>query len=158
MYTGHEKNIEVLNAVAQQGFDLRATGWLAVRGPLRGVGTVVHRIDGIPLWFFVRQGEAVASVIKHLEYRAGPVEKNWHRWQKDLPSTQDLVKSLVKPGALIVDPCCGGGTTGEAALRHGCRFIGIDVDPNAIEVTRKRLTAVEEELSAKQNPKKGGGA
>jgi DNA modification methylase len=46
-----------------------------------------------------------------------------------------------------MDPCCGSGTTGEAALRHGCAFVGIDVDPEAIRAASARLVQVEHELA-----------
>ena len=53
---------------------------------------------------------------------------------------------MTPAGSRVLDPCCGGGTTGEAALRAGCEFIGIDIDPNAVASTRARLAQAEREL------------
>jgi DNA modification methylase len=43
------------------------------------------------------------------------------------------------PGGTVLDPFCGTGATGEAALSLGRDFIGIDVSQKFCELTRKRL-------------------
>jgi hypothetical protein len=167
MYTGHENTVDILNAAATH-LELRATGWHRLPGSMRGAGTVVKRIEGLPIWIFCRRGARPAHMVQHLEFTCsnqkeieGTTQKTFHRWEKDLDATLDLVRSSVPAGSVVLDPCCGSGTTGEAALRHGCRFIGIDVDREAIHITRSRLTAVEQELargdSEKAQCKDGGG-
>ena len=42
------------------------------------------------------------------------------------------------PG-VVLDPFCGSGTTGVVALRHGRSFIGIELNPEYIEMARKRI-------------------
>lgn len=44
-----------------------------------------------------------------------------------------------KPGDVILDPLCGAGTTGLVALRHGRRFVGIDVNEAYLAMTRDRI-------------------
>ena len=41
--------------------------------------------------------------------------------------------------ALVLDPFCGSGTTGVVALRHGRSFIGIELNPDYIELARRRI-------------------
>ncbi|MET9259475.1 DNA methyltransferase [Amycolatopsis sp. NPDC004079] len=41
---------------------------------------------------------------------------------------------------MVLDPFCGSGTTGIAALEHGCSFVGIDLDPACHDLARRRLT------------------
>ena len=36
--------------------------------------------------------------------------------------------SSTNEGDIVLDPFCGSGTTGAVAVRHGRRFIGIDMD------------------------------
>lgn len=42
-------------------------------------------------------------------------------------------------GGVVLDPFSGSGTTGVAALAHGCSFIGIDLDPECHALARRRL-------------------
>jgi site-specific DNA-methyltransferase (adenine-specific) len=43
------------------------------------------------------------------------------------------------PGDLVLDPFSGSGTTGEAALRLGRRYVGIEKDRRNAELSRSRL-------------------
>ncbi len=41
--------------------------------------------------------------------------------------------------ATVLDPFCGSGTTGVVALRHGRSFIGIELNPEYVELARQRV-------------------
>ncbi|MBV9471089.1 MAG: site-specific DNA-methyltransferase [Abitibacteriaceae bacterium] len=41
----------------------------------------------------------------------------------------------------VLDPFMGSGTTGLVAIRHGRRFVGIDLNPSYIEMARHRIQA-----------------
>ncbi len=43
--------------------------------------------------------------------------------------------------ATVLDPFCGSGTTGVVALRHGRSFIGIELNPEYVEMARARIIA-----------------
>lgn len=62
--------------------------------------------------------------------------------QLPLALTDRIVLTASDPGDLILDPCCGSGTTGVSALRHGRRFHGIDLSAAYLDVARKRLEDV----------------
>jgi DNA modification methylase len=42
-------------------------------------------------------------------------------------------------GGLVLDPFAGAGTTGMAALKNGRKFLGIELNPDYIEIARSRL-------------------
>ena len=44
-----------------------------------------------------------------------------------------------KPGDLVLDPFAGSGTVGVVALRHGRRFIGLELSPTYCEMARRRI-------------------
>ncbi len=56
----------------------------------------------------------------------------------DIPAT--LIRTLSRPGDLILDPFVGGGTTAIEALRTGRRFFGLDANPIAVHLARVRAT------------------
>ena len=40
---------------------------------------------------------------------------------------------------LVLDPFSGAGTTGVVAVQHGRRYIGIELNPDYLEMSRKRI-------------------
>lgn len=68
-------------------------------------------------------------------------DKRFHEWGQSISGTLEWVEKASKPGDLIFDPFVGGGPVVLAALAMGRRVIGIDIDPEAIEVTEDRLEA-----------------
>jgi site-specific DNA-methyltransferase (cytosine-N4-specific) len=45
-----------------------------------------------------------------------------------------------KPGGIVLDPFSGSGTTGMVALRHGRRYVGIDLSEEYLDLSlRTRL-------------------
>ena len=50
-----------------------------------------------------------------------------------------LVRLLCPPGGLVLDPTCGSGTTGAAAVLEGRRFVGIELEPAYMEIAAARI-------------------
>lgn len=74
-----------------------------------------------------------------------------HPTQKPLALLERIVRAASEPGDLILDPFNGSGTTGIAALTHGRRYVGIDLDTQYLELTRARyreLVPSEDEAAA----------
>ncbi len=51
----------------------------------------------------------------------------------------DHCLAAVKPGGVVLDPFCGSGSTGIAALKRGCDFIGIELVPEIADVAKNRI-------------------
>lgn len=66
-------------------------------------------------------------------------DKEHHGWGQSESGVADLVERFTDPGALVVDPFLGGGTTAVVCRDLGRRFVGCDLDERAIEKTTKRL-------------------
>ena len=66
------------------------------------------------------------------------VEKDAHDWQQAEAEAVGLLEQLTEPNDYILDPMCGSGTTGVAALGAGRRVHLIDRDPEAVESARRR--------------------
>lgn len=52
-----------------------------------------------------------------------------------------LIRTYTKPGAIVLDPCAGSGTTGVAARACGREFVLIDSDRLMVKVMNRRLPA-----------------
>jgi site-specific DNA-methyltransferase (adenine-specific) len=65
-----------------------------------------------------------------------------HPTQKPESLLERVVLSSTNKGDIILDPFCGSGTTGAVAVRHGRRFIGIDMDDAFLNgIARPRIEA-----------------
>lgn len=64
-----------------------------------------------------------------------------HPTGKPLALVSKWVRQFTDEGETILDPFMGSGTTGVAALRHGRKFVGIEIDPNYFEIACERIDA-----------------
>jgi 16S rRNA G966 N2-methylase RsmD len=71
-----------------------------------------------------------------------------HRWQQEVSPLQKLIRAMTTEGDLVLDPCCGSGTTGVAALSTGRHFAGCDIEAASIESASERLQQQERLNSA----------
>ena len=63
----------------------------------------------------------------------------------------DLIEPCVlagsKVGDTLLDPFSGAGTTGVVAVQHGRRYIGIELNPDYLEMSRKRIQLARDSLT-----------
>jgi len=69
--------------------------------------------------------------------------------QKPVNLLERIIQSSSDDGSLVFDCFMGSGTTQEAAMRLGRRFIGADINLGAIQTTVKRLIGVADNLRQK---------
>lgn len=73
---------------------------------------------------------------------SGPTEKKPVTGGKPLWLMEALVGDYTRPGDLVVDPCCGAGTTLVAARSLGRRAIGGDAMLEHAEIAAERIRAL----------------
>ena len=61
-----------------------------------------------------------------------------HPTQKPIKLLERLITAATKESDLILDPFNGSGTTGVVSAKLGRKYIGIDLDPGYLELTKKR--------------------
>lgn len=64
---------------------------------------------------------------------------NKHPTVKPFKLMSYLTTIFSRPDELVLDPFCGSGTTGMAAVALGRRFVGCDIDEQWVELSRKRI-------------------
>lgn len=63
-----------------------------------------------------------------------------HPTEKPMGVLIPLIQYSCPPGGLVLDPCCGSGSTLDAARRTGRRAVGIEIEEGYCEAAAKRLS------------------
>lgn len=66
-------------------------------------------------------------------------ERIVHSTVKPLALVQYLVKLVTPPGGIVLDPFTGSGTTAEAAILEGMRFVGCELTDEYLPLIGKRI-------------------
>jgi site-specific DNA-methyltransferase (adenine-specific) len=104
----------------------------------------VARSDGAfwqwqPFYVWGRLEGMGADVIAMTANTESDSKKRWHPCQKPLPLMQRIVRGVADKGSIILDPFCGSGSTGVAAMQEGMRFIGIEREASYVDIARRRI-------------------
>lgn len=87
--------------------------------------------------------EQLPTRTRHL-YNGGdhpPIPRhNPHPTVKPLELMRWLVRLITPPDGVVLDPFSGSGSTGAAALLEGRRFLGIEREPEYVDIACARLT------------------
>ena len=59
--------------------------------------------------------------------------------EKPAAVSEILIRQSSQPGEVVVDPFMGSGSVGVAAARLGRRFLGTDLNPEAVRLSAERL-------------------
>lgn len=99
--------------------------------PLHSPGEVTDRQDGSDGLNSPRAGAGRTSGARN----AHPTVKSTElmRW---------LCRLITPPLGIVLDPFCGSGSTGKAAMIEGFRFIGIEASPEYCEIAQRRIEVV----------------
>jgi DNA modification methylase len=72
-------------------------------------------------------------------YNVGKNERSDHPAPFPVGLARDHILSWSNPGNLVLDPFCGSGTTGVAAIQEGRRFIGMEREPSYAAIAESRI-------------------
>lgn len=69
-----------------------------------------------------------------------------HQAVQPLYLPEKYIKATTAEGDIILDPWMGSGTTGVAALQLKRKFVGFDIMPEYVELSKKRLEVISSEV------------
>ena len=82
-----------------------------------------------------------------------PAASPLHPTQKPLELVERAIENSSTPGATVLDPFCGAGTTLIACERTGRRGVGVEIDPRYVAATIARWEAFTGETALPLEPK-----
>jgi DNA modification methylase len=66
--------------------------------------------------------------------------RNPHPTVKPIELMRWLIRLITPPDGLVLDPFCGSGSTGAAAVLEDCRFLGIEREAAYVQIAHARIT------------------
>ena len=119
--------------------DLGFRFWKPLVWDKRTIGMGYHYRARYELILFFEKGKrrlndlGIADIIEVPRIRGGyPAEK-------PVEVAEVLIHQSSQPGELVADPFMGSGSVGVAATRLGRRFLGNDLNPEAVQTSARRL-------------------
>lgn len=76
------------------------------------------------------------NILKYENRNGG---RKYHPTQKPVALFEYLIKTYTNEGETVLDNCIGSGTTAIAAIRTGRNFIGIEQEPEYVQIARQRI-------------------
>ncbi len=78
----------------------------------------------------IRPGNGIRRIV---------LRANQHPTEKPVELARHFIRLHTKPGDVVLDCFAGSGSTLEACVREGRRFVGIELDPHWAGAARKRI-------------------
>ena len=137
-FSGRYETILWFTKGSSYDFDLDAVrvpqkypGKRSAKGPGKG------DLSGNPL------GKNPSDVWDIPNVKSNHIEKTEHPCQFPVALVQRLVRALCPADGLLLDPFCGVGSSGVAALIEGRRFIGSELTSKYVKIAQQRLDEAE---------------
>jgi len=89
------------------------------------------------------EGRDMENPKNHLGGLQGTKSRNHHPTVKPTALMRYLCRLVTPPGGIVLDPFMGSGSTGKAAVLENFNFIGIEREPEYMEIARRRIHAVQ---------------
>lgn len=130
------KNDQIMRQELERYFDFRYSICLNYTNSMRN-GSIGYANWGLVLWFggklHKRYKDRLDSAVHNTK------NEFTHPSPKEVTHYAHLVRMFTPPGQTVLDPFMGSGTTGLAAVEHGCNFIGIETNPDYYAIAERRL-------------------
>ena len=84
-------------------------------------------------------GKQMKSVWKIKSPQRWEKKHGKHPTQKPVELLDRIIQASTRPGDLIFDPFSGSSTTGVSAIRNNRKFVGCELEPEFIEISKTRL-------------------
>ena len=122
--------------------------WKPLVWDKRTIGMGYHYRARYEFVLFFEKGKRRLNNLGVADIISAPRVHRGYPAEKPPEVSEILIQQSTAAGEIVADPFMGSGSVGVAALRSGRRFIGTDVNIEAVRLTAKRLR----EFGAGQEP------
>ena len=81
-------------------------------------------------------------------------QANFHPTVKPTELMRYLCRLITPPNGIVLDPFMGSGSTGKGAILEGFDFIGMELDPEYVEIAKARIEYAQKEFKENQSQQK----
>ena len=103
------------------------------------IGMGYHYRARYELILFFEKGKRRLNNLGVADVITAPRIRGGYPAEKPPEVSEVLVGQSSEPGDVVADPFMGSGSVGVAALRLGRRFVGNDINPDAVQLANQRL-------------------
>jgi site-specific DNA-methyltransferase (adenine-specific) len=113
--------------------------WKPLVWDKRTIGMGYHYRARYELILFFEKGKRRLNDLGVADVITAPRIRGGYPAEKPPEVSEVLVGQSSEPGEVVADPFMGSGSVGVAALRLGRRFVGNDINPDAVQLANQRL-------------------
>jgi site-specific DNA-methyltransferase (adenine-specific) len=113
--------------------------WKPLVWDKRTIGMGYHYRARYELILFFEKGKRRLNDLGLADIIAVPRIRGGYPAEKPPEVSAVLVGQSSRPQEVVADPFMGSGSVGVAALRQGRRFVGNDINPEAVQLAHQRL-------------------
>jgi DNA modification methylase len=81
-------------------------------------------------------------------------QANFHPTVKPTELMRYLCRLITPPNGIVLDPFMGSGSTGKGAILEGFDFIGMELDPEYVEIAKARIEYAQKEFKENESQQK----
>ena len=87
-------------------------------------------------------------------YNKVELKQNFHPTVKPTELMRYLCRLITPPNGIVLDPFMGSGSTGKGAILEGFDFIGMELDPEYVEIAKARIEYAQKEFKENKSQQK----
>lgn len=144
IFCGKEQFSQIFQFFATKTGCVRPVVWEKTNpSPMNGQHVYLSGVE-FAVWF-KKKGSTFNPFCKNTVFRFPSGRRKYHPTEKNEKLITELLLDNTAPGAIVLDPCMGSGTTGVACVNTGRQFIGMELDGVYFETAVQRIQTAQEE-------------
>lgn len=138
LFVAKEQLSEVWEVCVEAGLTTRLGVWEKTNpSPMNGQHVWLSNVETVV--FAKRKGAVFNEHCKGTVWRHAVPRAQVYPAQKPVSLLREFILASSESEATVLDFCMGSGSSGVAAMETGRRFVGVDANPEAIQIAKSRI-------------------